>query len=99
MVRPAKTEKVDELKELLEGAKSIVLNDFTGLDVADISELRRRCRENNIIYTVVKNTLAKRSFRALGLEEVESLLAEAGISLSDLDQKVASINVQARKPA
>jgi arsenite methyltransferase len=31
-------------------------------------------------------------------EEVESLLAEAGISLSDLDQKVASINVQARKP-
>jgi arsenite methyltransferase len=31
-------------------------------------------------------------------EEVEALLAEAGISLGDLDRKVASINVQARKP-
>lgn len=87
MVRPAKTEKVDELKELLEGAKSIILNDFTGLDVADISELRRQCRENNIIYTVVKNTLAKRSFRALGIEEIEPLLeGPTAIALSREDE-------------
>jgi large subunit ribosomal protein L10 len=87
MVRPAKTQKVDELKELLEGAKSIVLNDFTGLNVADISELRRKCRENKIIYTIVKNTLAKRSFHALGLEEVEQLLeGPTAIAVSKEDE-------------
>jgi large subunit ribosomal protein L10 len=87
MVRPAKTEKVDELKELLQDAKSIVLNDFTGLNVADISELRRLCRENNIIFTVVKNTLAKRGFADLGLEEVERLLeGPTAIAVSKEDE-------------
>ncbi len=91
MVRSAKTQKVDELKELLEGAKSIVLNDFTGLNVADISELRRLCRENKIIYTIVKNTLAKRSFRALGLEEVEPLLeGPTAIAVSREDEVTAA---------
>jgi large subunit ribosomal protein L10 len=82
-------EKVDELKELLQDAKSIVLNDFTGLNVADISELRRLCRENKVVYTIVKNTLAKRSFRALGLDEVESMLeGPTAVALSRDDEVV-----------
>lgn len=87
MVRSVKTKKVDELAALLEGAKSIVLNDFTGLDVADISELRRMCRENDITYTVVKNTLAKRTFHAIGLDEIEPLLeGPTAIALSREDE-------------
>lgn len=87
MVRPAKTEKVDELKRLLEDARSIVLNDFTGLNVADISQLRTLCRENNVFYTVVKNTLAKRSFRELGLDEVLPVLeGPTAIALSKEDE-------------
>lgn len=89
MVRAEKIEKVDELKELLRDAKSIVLNDFTGLNVADISELRRLCRENNVVYTIVKNTLAKRSFAALGLEEIESILdGPTAVALSRDDEVV-----------
>lgn len=87
MIRPEKTEKIDELKEILQDAKSIVLNDFTGLNVADISALRRLCRENNIVYTVVKNTLAKRSFQALGLEDVERMLeGPTAIAVSKEDE-------------
>lgn len=74
MGQAEKSQKVEELKGLLDGAKSIILNDFTGLNVEDISELRRLCREKNVIYRVIKNTLAKRSFRELGLDEVEPLL-------------------------
>jgi large subunit ribosomal protein L10 len=89
MVRADKIEKVDELKELLRDAKSIVLNDFTGLNVADISELRRMCRENNVVYTIVKNTLAKRSFEALGLEEIEPILdGPTAVALSRDDEVV-----------
>ncbi len=87
MVRPEKTEKIDELKEILQDAKSIVLSDFTGLNVADISALRRLCRENNIIYTVVKNTLAKKSFQALGLDEVGRILeGPTAIAVSKEDE-------------
>ena len=74
MVHSIKANKVEELKTVLKDKKSIILNDFTGLNVSDISELRRICRENGVIYRVVKNTLAKRGFRDLGLEEVEDLL-------------------------
>jgi large subunit ribosomal protein L10 len=74
MVQPAKTGKVEEFKELIEGSKSIILNDFTGLNVADISELRRQCRESGITFRVVKNTLARKSFQELGIEGMEALL-------------------------
>jgi large subunit ribosomal protein L10 len=74
MVQPAKTGKVEEFKELIQGSKSIILNDFTGLNVADISELRRQCRQNGVTFRVVKNTLARKSFQELGIEGMETLL-------------------------
>jgi large subunit ribosomal protein L10 len=87
MVQPEKTEKVEKLITLLQGAKSIILNDFTGLNVADISELRRVCRENGITYQVIKNTLAKRSFEELGVPEIEPLLeGPTAIAISTSDE-------------
>jgi large subunit ribosomal protein L10 len=74
MGRAEKIEAIEELRQLLDGAKSIILNDFTGLNVADISELRARCRKNNVTYRVIKNTLAKRGLADLGIEELASLL-------------------------
>lgn len=87
MVQPVKLEKVEELKGLLQEAKSIILNDFTGLNVEDISELRKLCRENAIIYRVVKNTLAKRSIKELGLDELEPLFeGPTAIAVSTEDE-------------
>ena len=74
MAQPVKEKRVEELSDLLRDAKSVILNDFTGLNVADISELRRLCRQNGIAYVVVKNTLAKRSFESVGCGEVGELL-------------------------
>ena len=74
MVQPAKTKKVEELKRLIQESKSLILNDFTGLNVADISELRRQCRESGITFRVIKNTLARRGFNELGIEGMDVLL-------------------------
>jgi large subunit ribosomal protein L10 len=74
MVQAAKTKKVDDLTVILKGARSIILSDFTGLNVKDISELRRLCRAQGIVFRVVKNTLAKRSFEELGVAGVAPLL-------------------------
>jgi large subunit ribosomal protein L10 len=73
-MREEKTEKVGDLKSIIEDAKSIILNDFTGLNVKDISELRRVCREKGVTFRVVKNTLAKRSFAELDIGGVAPLL-------------------------
>jgi large subunit ribosomal protein L10 len=91
MVQPAKTVEVEELKGLIEASKSIILNDFTGLNVADISELRRLCRESGIIYRVIKNTLAKRSFEELGISGMEMLLeGPTAFAISNEDEVAAA---------
>ena len=40
-------------------AQSLVLADFTGLTVFQMTEFRNRCREKNVLCRVVKNRLAK----------------------------------------
>ncbi len=87
MVQHAKTERVSKLTDLLREAKSIILNDFTGLKVSDISQLRRACRKNDVTFTVVKNTLAKKSFRELGIDGLDSLLdGPTAIAISTVDE-------------
>jgi large subunit ribosomal protein L10 len=54
-----KEERIEELAEMLKRAKGLVLSDFTGLNVSEMTELRRRCRENRVQYLVVKNSLAR----------------------------------------
>lgn len=61
MQKAQKREVVAELSERLGSAKCLYLTDFTGLDVAAITELRRRLTDARVEYVVVKNTLARRA--------------------------------------
>lgn len=72
MARPEKVAQVEAVAAVFKSARSVVLSDFTGLNVEKLSQLRKLCHENNIDFRVVKNTLAKR-----GLEgtDAEGLLA------------------------
>lgn len=91
MIQPSKLEKVEELANLLKGSRSFVLNDFTGLNVKDISELRRLCREKDVVYRVIKNTLAKRSLEKLGIEGLDDLLeGPTAVAISDNDEVIAA---------
>jgi len=74
MPTAAKIQEVDEFGGLLAGAQSVVLADFTGLNVAAVSELRRRCRAAGVHYQVVKNTLAKRAVGGAGMEALAAFL-------------------------
>jgi len=56
-----KQETVTALAGRLRRASTIYLTDFTGLDVARITDLRRRLRAAGVEYVVVKNTLALRA--------------------------------------
>jgi large subunit ribosomal protein L10 len=71
MARPEKAKQVEELAEIFNNARSVVLNDFTGLNVEKISELRRLCEKADVEFRVVKNTLAKRSIKGTPAEDLE----------------------------
>lgn len=66
MMRTDKVAKVKELEEILKEAKSAYLADFQGMSVEVISELRKRCRQSDIRFEVVKNTLLRRAAKATG---------------------------------
>lgn len=67
MKRAEKEQLVSELKDKLEGAKSLYYTDFTGLNVKRMTELRRRLKRAGVDYVVIKNTLALRAVNESGL--------------------------------
>lgn len=57
MPRQDKLELVQELREDIEGASALILTDYRGLTVKEITALRRKLREAGADFRVVKNTL------------------------------------------
>ncbi|MFA6470797.1 MAG: 50S ribosomal protein L10 [Candidatus Latescibacterota bacterium] len=53
------------------GLPGVYLMDFKGLNVAEITELRKKLREARISMKVVKNTLAKRALKEAGVENFD----------------------------
>ncbi len=64
-----KQEMVTALAEQVAKSPTIYVTDFTGLNVAHITDLRRRLRAVGVEYVVVKNTLAKRALTASQRQE------------------------------
>ena len=71
---------VSEIKEKFENAKSVVLFDYRGLSVQEVTELRRKLRENNADYKVYKNTLTKRALDELNIDMDDYLAGPSAIS-------------------
>ena len=65
---------VAALTEKLQGAVAGVIVDYSGITVAEDTEMRRKLREANVDYSVVKNTLLRFATNNVGLSELDSLL-------------------------
>ena len=55
--RIAKEKRVERIREKMHSAPSIILSDYRGLDVEEMSDLRKKLRSERIEYEVIKNTL------------------------------------------
>ena len=65
---------VAEIKEKMVAAKSIVLIDYRGLTVAEVTELRNQCRKAGVEYAVLKNTMVNLAAKEAGIEGLEAFL-------------------------
>ena len=81
-VKQSKAEVVADLKEKISSANSIVLTDYMGLNVAEITELRRKLSEQDIDYKVCKNTLAKIAFNELDIDVDDDLKGPTALAFS-----------------
>lgn len=70
MKRPEKEELVEELGSLFEESSNIFVTDYLGLNVAQITEFRKKLRDGNIKYRVAKNTLLRIAAKNKGHEDM-----------------------------
>jgi large subunit ribosomal protein L10 len=69
-----KEEEVDKLAEKMKDASIVLLTDYRGINVADVTELRKNLRNVNAEYCVIKNNITKRALNKLGISELDETL-------------------------
>jgi large subunit ribosomal protein L10 len=73
MPNAQKIERVAELKEQIEGSAALLLTEYRGLSVTEITELRRSLREGGANFAVIKNTLMRRALEGTDAADLEAL--------------------------
>lgn len=77
---------VAEIVEKLKASKATILVDYRGLDVAAVTELRKRLREAGVEFKVYKNTLVRRATQETDLTAIdEHLVGPTAIAFSNED--------------
>lgn len=74
-VRPEKEATVKAVQEKLTQSKSVVLADYRGLNVQEVTELRKKLREAGVEYKVIKNTMTSRAAKAANIDGLDTYLS------------------------
>jgi large subunit ribosomal protein L10 len=92
VLRNEKVRIIDDLHDIFANAGLVVITHQNGLTVGEATELRRRMRESNATYRVVKNRLTQ---RAIGDTPYEGLsyLFKGQVAIAYSDDPVAAARV------
>jgi len=83
---PAKIETVEELKTRLDGVKTVVLAEYRGLTVSQLSDFRKQLKNVAAEYTIVKNRLARLAIASSDLAGLgDALRGPTGLVLAKGD--------------
>lgn len=81
-----KKEITDELREKFSRSEIVILTDYKGLNVAAVTELRRKLREADVDFKVVKNTLLRRAAEGTAAEPLtDSFTGPSAVAMSYKD--------------
>ena len=69
-----KKEEVSKLAAEMKEAKLILLTDYRGINVTDVTDLRTKIRNANATYSVIKNNITKRALAECGIEGLDDKL-------------------------
>ena len=72
-----KNEVVEQYKDWLKNSQSVILVEYTGVNMKVMENIRAKIRESDGEFHVVKNTLAKLAFEASGFSIPEGLLEKS----------------------
>ncbi len=91
----AKSQIVEEIKEKISKAQSIVLVDYRGLNVEQLTKLRSEYRKAGVEYKVYKNSMMRFAFKDSGLEEFNEFLKGPNAIAFGIEDPVAAAKITA----
>lgn len=74
MLREEKVNLVQSLKEMLSNSTAVILSHYHGLNMRQITDLRKNMHSQNISFMVVKNTLLKLAIQDTEFSELDQYL-------------------------
>jgi large subunit ribosomal protein L10 len=87
MPTPEKEQILQDTSTRIQDVRGIFLADFSGMSVEKLSLLRKRCREQQVQFHVIKNTLLKRAFNQRGITALdEYLVGPTGLVFSPVSE-------------
>ncbi len=69
-----KSQVIAEIKEKFQRSTGVVIADYRGLTVAQVTKLRVELRQAGVEYRVLKNTMVRRAADEVGIQGLESYL-------------------------
>lgn len=92
-IREEKMQIVADIVQKLSDSKTTILTDYRGLDVAEVTELRKSLREAGIEFKVLKNTLVRRATAEVNLTDIDEFLAGPTAIAFSYDDLVAPAKI------
>ncbi|MBA9087325.1 large subunit ribosomal protein L10 [Fontibacillus solani] len=89
----AKQESVDIVTSKLRESVTTVVADYRGLNVAQVTELRKQLREAGVEFQVLKNTLVRRATAAAELTELDEVLTGPTAIAFSADDAIAPAKI------
>lgn len=88
-----KKQLVEEIKESLSKANSIVFVDYRGITVSEDTALRKEFRENGVTYKVFKNRLLVRALDEMGIKDYDAKMFEGTTAVAYSVDEVAPAKI------
>lgn len=86
-----KKEEVTKLADKIKEANLVLLTDYRGINVEDVTELRAELRKTNSEYAVIKNNITRRALAEAGIEGLEDkLVGPTAVIMNNEDYLEAS---------
>ena len=94
----AKKVVVEEITAKIKESKSVVFVDYNKLTVAEVSELRNKCKQAGCEYKVYKNTLVRKALNELGYTQFDKdLNGPTAMTFAKDETSAAKMMVDATK--
>jgi len=93
LTRNQKEQLVNKISEQLEKSKAVLLVNFSGLKVKEERDLKKKLREQGIVFEVIKNSLFKLALRKAKISLDEALLDQSIALIWSAEDEVAPAKI------